>query len=89
MPISSGQVSVGTAATVVPVPSVNPYELHVHNNDNTDDLFIGGPDVTTTNGLVLEKLESMTLILRPTDRLYAVSTKAGHTISYLAITKDT
>jgi hypothetical protein len=88
MALSSGHVSVGTAATVVPVSSVNPYELHVHNNDNSDDLFIGGAAVTTTTGLVLEKLESVTLLMRPADRLYAISTKSGHTISYLAITKD-
>jgi hypothetical protein len=88
MAVSNGSVSVGTAATAVPVSSVNPFELHIHNDDNTDEVFLGGPDVTTTDGLQLSKLESMTLLMRPADRLFVVSTKTGHSLSWLAITKD-
>ena len=88
MSVSNGSVSVGTAATVIPVSSPNPYELHVHNDDNTDEVFLGGPGVTSTDGLQLSKLESMTLLMRPADRLFAVSTKTGHSLSWLAITKD-
>jgi len=81
MAVSNGKVTVGTAATVIPVSSVN-------NDDNTDTLFLGDAAVTSANGLRLVKLESLTLLMRPADRLFVVSTKSGHSLSWLAITKD-
>lgn len=89
MPIQSGQVAVGTAAVVIPVTSVSPFILEIHNNDNTDTVYLGGPGVTTTTGLLLEKLESHQFEMGPNDRIFCVSTKSGHTISWLAILKTT
>ena len=51
--------------------------------DNTDAIFIGGRDVTITNGLQLLKLETLTMDLFPLEELYAVSAKAGHKLSFL------
>ena len=70
MPIQNGQVAVGTAAVVIPVTSVNPFVLEVHNNDNTDDVYLGGPGVTTSTGLVLEKLEDAFSALLVNDRSF-------------------
>jgi len=89
MPLSSGSVAVGTAATEIPVTSVNPFLLEVHNNDNTDEVYLGGPGVTTANGLLLDKLESIKFEMTPGDRMFCVSTKTGHTVSWLAILKAT
>ena len=89
MSVSNGSVSVGTAATVVPVSSPNPYELHIHNDDNTDEVFLGGAGVTTSNGYQLNKLETVKFEMTPGDRMFCVSTKTGHTISWLAILKQT
>ena len=89
MPIQSGQVPVGTAATEIPVTSVNPFLLEIHNNDNTDEVFLGGPDVTTSNGYQLQKLETIKFEMTPGDRMFCVSTKTGHDISWLAILKQT
>ncbi len=88
MAFYSGQVSVGTVATVIDGTLVgaaggNPYKMHINNNDNTTDVFIGGSAVTTTTGYRLEKLEAMNLMVSPTDRLYAVSSKEGHILSWL------
>jgi hypothetical protein len=88
MAFLSGQTSIGTAATVIDGVLLgdyagNPYKMYIKNNDNTDSMFLGGSDVTTSTGYKLEKLESLGLIVSPTDLLYAVSTKAGHTISWL------
>ena len=88
MPVSSGRVSVGTAATEIPETCVMPFSLQLHNDDNSDDVFIGGPDVTATTGLQLNKLESLRLDLNPLDRVYAVSTKGGHNLSYVAFRKS-
>ena len=84
MALTSGTVSVGTAATLIDgASSSNPVHLHIHNNDNTDNLYLGDSTVTTTTGLVLTKLDSFEIYLRPGNRLYATSSKAGHIISYI------
>jgi len=84
----SGQTSIGTAATVVDGVLIggyagNPYKMHIKNNDNTDAVYIGGSDVTISNGYKLDKLEALDLMVSPTDLLYGVSSKAGHVISWL------
>ena len=81
--ISTGVVSVGTAATAIDGVHFNPTRMVLQNNDNTDTLYIGGPDVTTSNGLSLLKLETLQLELEPLEQVYVVSTKAGHSMSFL------
>ena len=84
MSLTSGTVSVGTAATLIDgSASSNPIHLHIHNNDNTDAVYIGGSNVTTSNGLMLQKLDDIEIILRPGNLIYAVSAKPGHVLSYL------
>jgi hypothetical protein len=83
MPITTGRMTVGTVATIIDGTFNSNFRLMIHNNDNTDAVFIGGPDVTTANGFVVNKEESIQLEMNPLDSLFAVSAKAGHTISYL------
>lgn len=88
MAFYSGQTSVGTAATLIDGALINaaggnPYRLHLHNVDNTDAVFIGGSEVTTTTGFKLDKGIILPLTVSPADRLYAVSTKAGHVVTWL------
>ena len=87
MAVEAGQVSVGTAATLIDATDTMPWTLRVHNNDNSDALYIGGAAVTTTTGIQLVKLETLEVHMQPGDRLYAVSSKSGHTLSWLKITK--
>jgi hypothetical protein len=84
--IHHGVVTVGTAATFVGPLSVMPYRMHLHNNDNTDAVYIGGTGVTTSNGLKLLKEDTFEIILNPKDAIYAISTKGGHSVSYFAVT---
>ena len=81
--VSNGRVSIGTAAT--PIDGLYNQHAHmvIHNDDNTDVVFIGGPGVTPATGLTLKKEDTLQFTLGPLEQLYAVSTKAGHTISYL------
>lgn len=88
MPVSSGQLSVGTAATLIDSTDVMPWRLRVHNNDNTDAIYIGGSAVSTATGMKLEKLQEVTLEMAPNDRAYVVSTKTGHTISFMKMTQS-
>ena len=81
--LTNGRVSVGTVA--VPIDGV--YEQYarmiIHNDDNTDEVYIGAAGVTTSNGLVLQKLQTIDIGIGPLEQLYAVSGKTGHTISFL------
>lgn len=83
MAITTGQMTVGTVASQIDGTSVSNFKLHIHNLDNRDTLFVGGPDVTINNGLGIQKLESIYLECYPLDAVWAVSPKAGHLISYL------
>ena len=88
MAFYSGQTSIGTVATVIDGVLLNhyggnPYRLMIHNNDNTDAVYLGGSAVTTSNGLKLDKGVMLQLTVSPTDLLYAVATKNGHIISWL------
>lgn len=83
MAISSGQLTIGTTATIIDGTYNSNFRLIVHNNDNTDAVYLGGPDVTIINGLVLQKEETLQLEMNPLESVFAVSGKAGHTISYL------
>ena len=83
MTISSGAMSVGTTASIIDGTSNSNFRLIIHNNDNTDAVYIGGPDVTTANGLLVQKEQTIQLEMNPLESVYAVSGKTGHTISYL------
>lgn len=84
--ISSGRNTIGTAATLVDGTSNSSYRLIVQNDDNTNTLYLGGSTVGTATGLSLQKLETLDLLLSAGSELYAVSTKTGHSISWLKIT---
>ncbi len=85
MSLFSGTTTVGTAATLIDgVAYNNPVLLHIHNNDNTDAVYIGGPDVTTSNGLKLVKEDSLEITLHQANTIYCVSNKSGHVVSWIA-----
>jgi hypothetical protein len=83
MAISSGRITIGTVASIIDGTFNSNFRLIIHNNDNTDAVYLGGPDVTTSNGLVLQKEQTLQLEMNPLESVFAVSAKAGHTISYL------
>jgi len=83
MAISSGVITVGTVPSIIDGTFNSNFRLIIHNNDNTDAVYLGGSDVTILNGLVLRKEETLQLEMNPLESVYAVSAKAGHTISYL------
>ncbi|HEY7824757.1 MAG TPA: hypothetical protein VIG24_18100 [Acidimicrobiia bacterium] len=83
MAIRSGQISVGTVATEIPATSHMPFRLEIKNLDNTDDVYIGNGDVTTSNGLRLAKAENIQLFMAPLDTIKVVATKADHKVAYI------
>ena len=87
MAITSGQQTIGTTRQLVDGISPNPSRLHIHNMDNSVDLYLGNNTVTITTGLRLEKLDSIELVMNPGESLYAVSSAGTHTISWLRQTQ--
>jgi hypothetical protein len=81
--ISSGQVTVGTVATLVDGTSTSDFRLTIHNMNNDDGIFIGGPNVTIATGMQLLKLETMHLQMSPSSELYAVANKANLKLGFL------
>ena len=87
MTLEAGQITVGTAATIIPETCIMPWRLEIHNDDNTDDLYVGGVSVTTSTGMRVNKLERLSLELAPLDYVYVVSSKSGHNVSYIKFTR--
>jgi hypothetical protein len=81
--VKSGQVAVGTTATEIPVTCKQPFRIQVKNLDNTDAIFIGDMSVTTTTGIRLDKEERIEFFLAPFDKLFVVSSKAGHNVAFI------
>ena len=82
MALTSGQVTVNSAAIQIDGSSSNPVKLHIHNNDNTKSLFLGDKNVTISTGFILLKLDSLEVILNPGESIYAIS-DAPHLMSFL------
>lgn len=81
--ISNGVTAVGTAATAIDGVWTNPSLITIHNNDNSDAVYLGGTGVTINNGLQLVKLESYQFQLQPLEQIYCVSPKNGHNVSWM------
>ena len=83
MAITTGHTSVGLTATIIDGTSNSDFRLTVHNADNTAKVYVGGPNVTITNGLGIEKLTTMQFDMYASQELYAVSDKTGHIIHWM------
>ncbi len=83
MALTSGTNTVGTVASQIDGISVMPMRLFIHNDDNTDAVFLGANNVTTSTGFRLSKGIIFEIILNPLEELFAVSSKSGHVISWM------
>lgn len=83
MAITTGQITVGTTAVQIDGSSVSDFRLHIHNMDNTDALYIGNETVTVATGFSLFKQDSVELQCYAGERVFAISNKSGHPMSFL------
>jgi hypothetical protein len=81
--ITNGWTQVGLTPTAIDGVHTQPSRITVHNNDNSTNIYLGGADVTITNGLLLLKEESYQFTLNPLEQIYAVSNQTGHVISWM------
>ena len=80
--MKSAQITVGvTAVRILTANNVNRH-VYVH-DDATHPIYLGGSDVTTSNGLKVNKQASIELFIPADEELWAVSGNADQTISIL------
>jgi hypothetical protein len=81
MPIST-QVTITTTASVI-VSATSYRNIHLHNLGG-GAIYIGGSDVTTSNGYKLDNGDSLSLIIGDVGALYGVAASGTHTLAVLA-----
>ncbi len=66
---------VANVRTLVVPPSTGVQHVCIHNHEHNQnhEIFIGGPDVTLTNGMHAVATETGVLQLLPMDELYAIA----------------
>jgi hypothetical protein len=81
MPIST-QVTITTTASII--VSANSYKnIYLHNLGG-GAIYLGGSNVTTSNGYKLDNGDKLTLIIGDTEALYGVAANGTHTLAVLA-----
>ena len=66
---------VANVRTLVVPPSTGVQHVCIHNHEHSQnrEIFIGGPDVTLTNGMHARATETSIIQLLPMDELYAIA----------------
>ena len=76
MTLTSTQFTLGTVTIVqIAANHQNPQRVTVHNQENQSSRFayVGGADVSSANGIHLDKAETIQLTLNPGEALYAIA----------------
>ena len=73
MTLTTAQISVTTAATLLCAANAQSQRVTVHNNENSQQVFIGASDVTTSTGVHLDGKEERQITLNPGESLYGIA----------------
>lgn len=73
-----------TRQLIVPVDG-SAQEVHFHSASGK--CYIGGSDVTTDNGFIVDSGEKIVMLIHPGDALYAVTNTGSVTITLLVLTR--
>ena len=91
MPIHTAQITLtaNVKSEIVP-PNTQPQEVFVHNHEHAANsvIFIGGDDVSTSNGMHARATETLRMQVGPNDSLYAISSSNAVMLHVLRITQD-
>ena len=81
MPISTQVTITSTASVIV---SANSYRnIYLHNLGG-GAIYIGGSNVTTSNGYKLDNGDKLSLIIGDREALYAIASSGTHNVGVLA-----
>lgn len=73
MNIATAQITVGTARVLLAAADDSAQRVTVHNNESAQQVFLGGSDVTTSNGVHLDGKEERQITLNPGESLYGIA----------------
>lgn len=87
MPVSSSSVAVGTAITELITSEVNKSYVYLQDGDYDGDTvtYVGGDNVSESNGVKLSKENVTVFELYELDVLYAISSAAGGSVRVLEV----
>jgi hypothetical protein len=80
--IATNHITLGTARAVVAGASQMSQRVTVHNNESAQQVFLGGSDVTTSNGIHLDGKEERSITLNPGEVLYGIAS-GSHSVSVM------
>lgn len=73
MTISTAHITIGTTRVVIASASQMSQRVTIHNNESNQQVFLGGSDVTTSNGIHLDGKEERSIALNPGEVLYGIA----------------
>lgn len=79
---NSAQVSVGSTATVLVAATAFDQSVNLHNSGG-GIVYLGGADVTTTNGYKLDNGDKMALTVGDHEALYGVTASGTNVVCVL------
>lgn len=82
MTMKSEVVTVGLTAVRILTAENTTRHVYFH-DDSSHPVYLGGSDVTTANGLEVNKNASLCIVVPANEELYAVSDNADQNISIL------
>jgi len=71
--MTTAQISVTTSPTLLCAANAMSQRVTVHNNENSQQIFIGDSGVTTSTGIHLDGKEERQIILNPGEGLWGIS----------------
>ena len=83
MAIFSSQINVTTTATLLVADSIQAEEVHIH---ATNTIYVGGSDVTTSNGLKMDNGDKITFNVH-NGSIYAIAATGTANTQVLVIEK--
>lgn len=91
MPISTSHYTLPKNSRVQIVqPDIMSQHVCIHNHEHSSNstIYIGGPDVTTSNGIHAQATLTSQITIGPSDSLWAISDTADVVIHVLVIKQD-
>ena len=73
MTLSTAHISVTTSPTLLCAPDDMSQRVTIHNNESSQQVFIGDSDVTTSTGVHLDGKEERQITLNPGEGLWGIS----------------
>lgn len=85
MPVTSNGITVGTAITEISGPFINNKLVYVQSGTSGAATYVGGADVSASNGVLLSETNTTVFQTNADDSLFAISDTAGAVVKVLEV----